>query len=171
MATTPQFYSGPMTVIDFEHDKTHEGRYFSGGYYNSSLANSANQDLLVTTSSNNTFHAQFLIAISGDCTMQIFEGPTTSSGTSVTISNHNRASSKSSDLTVKHTPTVTDAGTQINGTIFLPGGDKHTGGGGSFGFANEFILTKSTSYLLRATNVSGGAIKISVGLFGYHPNL
>ena len=171
MATIPQFFSGPMTVIEYEHDKTHEGRFFSGGYYNSSLADATNQDFLVTTSADNTFHAQFLVAISGDCTMQIFEGPTTSGGTSVSMSNHNRSSSKVCDLTVKHTPTVTGTGTQINGTIFLPGGDKHTGGGGHFGFANEFMLAKSTSYLLRVTNVSGGAIKISVGLFGYHPNI
>jgi len=169
--TIQQFYNGPTTVIEYEHDKTHEGRYFSGGYYNSSLADAANQDLLVTASSSNVFHAQFLVAVSGDCTMMIYEGPTTSAGTSVTMSNHNRSSSKSSDLTVKHTPTVTVTGTQINGTIFLPGGDKHTGGGGHFGFANEFMLAKSTSYLLRVTNVSGGAIKISVGLFGYHPNI
>lgn len=166
-----QFYNGPTTVIDFTHDKTHEGRYFSGGYYNSSLADTSDQDFLVTTSSSNVFHGQFLVSISGDCTMQIFTGPTTSGGTSVTMSNHNRTSSKVSDLTVVHTPTVTGTGTQLNGTIFLPGGDKHTGGGGSFGFANEIIMAKSTSYLLRVTNVSGGAIKISIGFFGYHPNI
>lgn len=166
-----QFFTEVQVAIDYAHQKTHEGRFFSGGYYNSSLANSAVQDLLITTSANNSFHLQPYSAISGDCTMQIFEGPTTSAGTDVTISNHSRSSTKVSDLTVKHTPTVTGTGTQINGTIFLPGGDKHSGGGGKFGFSAEIILAKSTSYLLRITNVSGGAIKASLGIVGYHPSL
>lgn len=166
-----QFYSGTQKVIDYAHNKTHEGRYFSGGYYNSSLADTASQDIGVTVSSSNSFHCKFVASVGGNCTIDIYEGPTYTGGTSVTMSNHNRSSSKSSDLTVVRGPTVTGTGTQFNSTMFAPGGDKHVGPGGDFGFNNEIVLQKGKKYLFRVTNVSGGAIKMSVHLEGYHPEL
>jgi hypothetical protein len=117
-------------------------------------------------------HAKFTVTVTGNSTVQLYEGTTFSvAGAAVSMTNHNRSSSKVFDATVTSGPTVTGVGTQINGTGLIPAGDKHTGGGGEFGFGNEFILAPSTNYLLRTTNVSGGAIKISMSIEGYQPTL
>lgn len=163
-ATTP--------TITYEHKKIHEGRYFSGGHYNSSLADTASQDILIQVSSTSALHAIISATCGGDSTMMIYEGTTFSAaGTAVTMSNHNRASAKSFAGTVTHTPTVTATGTQINGTIFVPSGDKHTTAGASGGFTSELVLSKSTNYLVRVTNNSGAAIKASISIDGYMPDV
>jgi hypothetical protein len=159
------------TTIDYPHQKTHEGRYFSGGYYDSSVANNGTLDLLVQSSSTEYSHIKFSAVSSGNATVQLYTGTTVSAaGTGVTMSNHNRASAKAFSGTVTHTPTVTGVGTQINGTGFIAGGPGG-GEGGDFGFSNEFILDKSTNYLFRVTNVSGSASKISSLIQGYQPTL
>lgn len=149
-------------VIDTYHDLIHKGKYFSGGYYNSALAAAGTLDILIQASSAHYTHAQFVASASGDCTVQLYEDTTFSAaGTAVDMSNHNRSSASVFSGTVTHTPTVTSVGTAINGMMLLPGGTKHSGGGADAGFNNEFVLDKSTNYLLRVTNVSGITIKIS----------
>jgi hypothetical protein len=166
--------ANPMPVIstDSVHDRTHAGQYFSGGHYNGALANNGTLDLLIQNGGASTFHAKFSAQVGGDCTVQIFEGTTFSvAGTAVTMSNHNRASGTAFAGTVTHTPTVTLVGAQVNGTGFAPGGTKHSGSGGEFGFNNEFVLSPTTNYLLRVTNVSGTTIKLSASVEGYQPSL
>lgn len=159
------------TVIDFAHYETHSGNTFSGGYYNSSLADASSIDILIQNGSTSTYHMICAAAVSGTCTMQVFEGATFSNaGTSVTMTNHNRTSAKTFSGTVTHTPTLTGTGTQLNGTQLIPGGDKHSVGV-SGSFTSEIILAKSTNYLVRLTNISGGAIKASAHIEGYQPTL
>lgn len=158
--------------IDYTHHKVHEGKFFSGAYYNSSVANGATIEILIQVGSTSTFHMKFAATAGGDSTVQLYEGTTFSAaGTAVTMSNHNRASANSFSGTITHTPTLTLAGTQINGTGYVTGGDKHTGSGGEFGFNNEFVLSKSTNYLLRLTNNSGSAVKACLAVEGYQPSL
>jgi hypothetical protein len=159
-------------VIDYLHKKVHEGRWFSGGYYNAALADSGNIDLLIQTSSTYAMHMVASAISSGSSTFQIYEGTTFSSaGTAVTMSNHNRSSAKVFSGTVTHTPTITAVGTQINGTGYVPGSTKSSGGGGEFGFQNEFILAASTTYLFRSTNNSGATAKTSIHIECYQPTL
>jgi len=169
-------YPYTQTVIDSVHKHTHEGRYFSGGYYNAAVANGATVDILIQTGTEST-HAKFKAVCGGDSTLQVFEGATFSAaGTGVTMSNHNRDSAKTFDGTVTHTPTVTGTGAQINGTSFIAAGV--SGGGSSSGrgsdsssFASEFILVASTNYLVRITNNFGAATKIEAHMEAYQPNL
>jgi hypothetical protein len=173
MGMMQQFYNKTQVVIDSVHEEVHEGKFFSGGYYNSSVANNAAIDLLVQSSSAHYTHVKMRVAGGGDMTVQIYENATFSSaGTSVTMTNHNRASSKSFSGTVTHTPTITGTGSQINGTSYIPGGPSGGGAGSAhagsdFSYNNEFILDKSKNYLFRITNVSGGAIKMSAAIEGY----
>lgn len=162
----------PSSVgITYEHQKTHEGRYFSGGYYNASVASSGTVELLVQITTE-TWHAKATVAVGGDSTVQIFEGTTFSAaGTAVTMTNHNRASAKTFTGTVTHTPTLTAAGTQLNGTMLIPGGSGGNASGGDIGFENEFVLKASTNYMIRVTNVSTGNVAISVTIEGYQPTL
>lgn len=166
-------FPAPVSVdITYEHDQVHKGHYFSGGVYNASVADGATVELLLQISSTSTFHAKITVAAGGDSTIQIYEGTTFSSaGSAVTMSNHNRSSATSFAGTVTLTPTVTLDGSQINGTGYVAAGSKHSASGGDFGFGSEFILAKSTNYLLRATNNSGGAAKIGVYVEGYMPSL
>lgn len=160
------------TVIDIAHDQVHKGHYFSGGYYNSAVVNAGTVDILIQLNGTSTFHAKLTGTAGGDSTIQIYEGTTFSlAGSAITMSNHNRASTTSFAGTVTSIPTITAVGTQINGTGYIAAGDKHSGGGGDFGFGNEFILAKSTNYLVRVTNNSGSATKIAVSIEGYMPSL
>ncbi|MFA6972401.1 MAG: hypothetical protein WC208_13530 [Gallionella sp.] len=164
--------SGYMPGIDIVHQKVHEGRYFSGGYYNAALVDTGTIDLLVQTSTTNSTHCRVSGYSGGDSLVQIFEAAAFSNaGTAVSISNHNRSSSKVFDGTVTHTPTLTGTGNQLNGTIFIPGGVKAGSSGGSGNFDSEFILAVSQTYLFRITNVSGATKKQSMMLECYQPNL
>jgi hypothetical protein len=167
-----QFPTPTAVTIDYPHQKTHEGRYFSGGYYNASIANGATIELLIQMGAATTWHSKIRASSGGDATVQIFENATFSAaGTSVTVSNHNRSSSKVSDATVTHTPTLTADGTQVNGTILIPGGSTGNSAGGSGGFEDEYILAVSKVYLVRLTNTAGTSEPMSLLVEGYQPTL
>jgi hypothetical protein len=181
LRATPVPISGPLTDtelrassvanIPHEHQKVHEGRYFSGGVYNAALADTTSIEILIQTGAQ-SFHAKLESSASGDSLVYIFEGTTFSAaGTAVVMTNHNRSSAKVFDGTVTHTPTLSTDGTQLSITGYLAAGTKHAGGGGDFGFSNEFILAPNTDYLLRVTNISGGVIKIATSVEGYLPTL
>lgn len=165
--------SSAWNVIDIAHIKVHEGRYFSGGYYNASVAGGGAIDLLIQSSATEDTHVRFHLMTGGDATSQLYEGTTFSAaGTAVTISNHNRQSAKVFSGTVTHTPTVTDVGSQLNGTQFVPGGGGGNAVGGEMpGFLNEFILAASTTYLLRVTNITGNNQAMAVHFECYQPTL
>ena len=162
------YLSSDIVTIDTVHDKLHKGLFYSGGHYSSSVADAATLDVLIQNLTLNT-HVVFNVALAGDFTFTIYETPTFSNvGNAITMSNHNRKSENTFSGTVTHTPTITGTGTQINGTIFVPGGE----GGKAMGslthpFSNEFVLKSNTSYLARITNVSGQTHKGSLTLSSY----
>lgn len=161
-----------QAAIDTVHDQIHKGRYFSGGFYNAAVLNAASIDLLVVLGTTNTFHTLFSGACGGDSVLQIFEDPTYSAaGTAVVMSNHNRSSAKVFDGTVTSMPTITTTGNQVNGTVFVPGGQKAQSSGGSGTFSSEFILKVSTTYLFRLTNIAGATKPVSAMVMGYQPAL
>ena len=169
----PSTASNPAYIsnIDYVHAQTHAGRFFSGGIYNASVANGVSLDVLIQTGVQ-SFHAKFDLVTSGDATVRLYENATFSAaGSAVTMSNHNRSSSKVFVGTVTSTPTITATGTQLNGTGYIPAGMKNQTVGGDFGFSNEFVLKTSTVYLVRLTNDSGATAKMQISVAGYEPNL
>lgn len=163
----------PLVVsIDFIHQKVHEGRFFSGGHYVASVSNNGTLDILFQTDATHTFHGVAEATCGGNALMQMYEGVTFSAaGTAMTLTNHNRNSSKVIPSGVTHTPTITGLGTQLNGTKLIPGGSGGTSSGGTGDFAREFVLKPSTNYLLRITNISGIAQPMSTTIEGYIPDL
>jgi hypothetical protein len=158
--------------IDTVHDRIHQGRYFSGGYYNAAVANNASIDLLLVLGAINNFHCVMSGAAGGDSLLQIYENTTYSAaGTAVGMTNHNRSSAKVFDGAVTSMPTITAVGDQLNSTLFVPGGQKAQSSGGEGTFSSEFVLKLSTAYLFRLTNISGAAKNMSVLLKGYQPIL
>lgn len=155
------------------HQRVHEGRLFSGGYYNNNVADTNSIDVLIQTHATEATHFTVVVSSTGDAEFYLYTGTTFSpAGTAVSMANHNRNSGNTFQGTVTHTPTVTGVGTQLNGTTLIPGGTKSSGSGGSGApFNEEFVLATSTNYLLRLTNVSGGAQKMEISVRTYFPNL
>jgi len=162
--------------IDTVHDRIHEGRYFSGGYYNAAVANNATIQLLLVLGATHSLHAVMKCASGGNSVVELYEDTTYSAaGTAVAMTNHNRSSDKVFAGTVTHTPTITGVGTPLNGTTFVPGG---TGGGmggstpgGSVDFSQELVLAPTKVYLFRITNIAGSTQPMSIQLKGYQPAL
>lgn len=170
--TDTELRASSVPVIAHTHQKVHEGRYFSGGYYNAAVADTASLDILIQTGASSSPHMVFSVASQGDALTYIYEDATFSAaGTTVAMTNHNRNSAKVFDCTVTHTPTITGVGTQLDGTGYSAAGEKNASSGGNFGFSSEFVLAASTTYLFRVTNVSGSACKIAAILEGYQPTL
>lgn len=163
---------GSVRTIDSVHARVHEGRYFSGGYYNLTVADAASIVVLVQTTSV-VLHVKFGGACGGNALATLYEGTTVSNvGTTITMANHNRLSSKIFSGTVTHTPTITGNGTQVNGVQFIPGGSKLAGGGSSFvGFNNEMILAPNTNYSFHVTNISGATNVAQIDMECYTPSI
>jgi hypothetical protein len=99
--------------------------------------------------------------------LEFFEAPTTTAnGTAVANVNHNRNSTKTSDLTVTHTPTVTAAGTAIAPVQYM-GGNENKAAGGANRASVERILKPSTLYLARITS-RAAANPCSLSIEWYH---
>jgi len=171
-AIEAQLTTSDTRVIDSVHQKVHEGRFFSGGYYNPAVADGGRIELLVQVGATYAPHVVVSGASGGDSVMEVFEAPTFSSaGTAVVVSNHNRSSIKTFAGTVTHTPTLLTDGTPLNGAMFVPGGEKAQSTGGSGSFTEEFVLALNTAYLFRVTNSAGAAKKQSIRLAAYQPTL
>lgn len=158
--------------LDQVHSKIHEGVYYMGGHYNSAVAAAANLDVLIITGANYELNFVPNIVVGGDAEFRLYEGTTVSAnGTSLTMFNSKRSSSNTTESSHYHTPTVTGVGTQLGPTHFIPGGSGPFGVGGSGGGpvrdGTEIDLKVSTNYLLRVTNITGGAIPVNIE-YGYY---
>jgi len=169
---TGKVVSGRLYVeaICHAHEQVHSGNFYTVSHIFNNVANSNSAELLIQVGLTLTNHTVFDIACGGDAEFHIFEGPTfSSSGTSVSAVQNNRASTNTSGSTLSHTPTISDAGTTLYET-FVPGGGIFGAGGSDGGpirSGTELILATGTAYLLRVTNTSGGTQDISIGL-GYY---
>lgn len=165
-ATNAELRASSIVTITHEHNKTHEGNFFSCGYYTSSLANNGSLDILIDLDTN-CFHVQASTSAGGDCTIQLYEDTIYTGGNPINVTNHNRISSNTFIGNIVHTPSISNLGNQLNGTGLLLGGSQGKTYGGSFGFANEMVLAPTKNYLYRITNISGGNIKVYIHIEGY----
>lgn len=148
----------PFPMLDVNHLRLHEGRayYVYKQYTKSSpLAVGAHLDIALAWPSGVIPHALFVYQCAGDSEFYIYEGPTTSGGTALTIHRRNRFIETTSSGAAVLNPTVTATGTEIFGE-FIASGQGGTGSGGN-GVTQEFILKPLTTYLFRITNVNSQA--------------
>jgi hypothetical protein len=146
------FISGQaVTSIDQITYKTWQGKYFRCSDLISGLAAQASRDYLVFTSNQNT-HLKYTCANLYDCTMELHETPTvTSGGTKLVVTNTNRVSGDINVTTVYASSTVSVAGTQIS-YRYIPqyiGWDP---------IGSEFVLKQNDVYLLRVTSLTANNI-------------
>lgn len=146
----------PFPIIDVNHLRLHEGRsYYAYKQYTyvAGLAAGASIDIALAFPSGITPHAIFNYGGSGEMEFYVYESPTTSGGTTLTIHRHNRNLNTSSSGAAVVAPTVSNVGTEIFGE-FVPANKQ---GGGDQSYTHEFVLKPLTTYLFRLTNVNAQA--------------
>jgi hypothetical protein len=160
-------------IIDSVHAKVHSGLAYSVSHSFTSVADTTSVDVLITVGSNKYLHSGITITATGTSSVSLYSGATVSAnGTALTAYNLNRASANTTDASWYYTPTVTGTGTALAITL-IPGGEKNQAVGGSAGALSrgaEWILNKSTNYLIRVTNNSGSSATINVGVMYYEAN-
>lgn len=143
--------SDSLPIIDVNHLRLHEGRaYYVYKFFPfaAGLASAASIDIAVAWPAGIQPHAVFSYESSGPAEFFVYEAPTTSGGTAMTIYRRNRVLTTASSGAAVLAPTVTSTGTEIYAE-FVPAGK--AAGGGDYTF--EFVLKPLTTYLFRLTNV------------------
>jgi len=143
----------PFPIIDVNHLRLHEGRayYIYKMYpYATGLSAGASIDIAIAWPSGVTPHVSFQYESPGESEFYLYEEPTTSGGTAMTIYKRNRSVLTSSSGAAVLNPTVSSVGTEIF-SEFIPAGNK---GGGAASYSFEYVLKPLTTYLLRLTNVN-----------------
>lgn len=145
----------PFPIVDVNHLRLHEGRAYYTYRIESSLEVNGNLDIALAFPSGVAPHAIFNYQCGGDSRFYVYEGPTTSGGTSSTIHRRNRILNTTSSGVAVYEPTVTALGTEIFGEI-ITSGQGGTGAGGG-GYTYEYVLKPLTTYLFRLTNINAQA--------------
>jgi hypothetical protein len=159
-----------LAVIDSVHHEVHEGNMFHTEY-SASVNNNNNLDVQITTGANGA-HMTALVAVGGQCLLYLYEAPTTTVGTALTVYNMKRSDTVHvAPFTAVHTPNVGDVGIVplINGRLIPGGATNQTRIGGEGRPNTEWLLAPNTKYLFRVNNNSGGAIIIHVTIEAYTP--
>jgi len=168
--TRKQFDSWTHHVtITSPHDELHRGNGFSLFHDSGSIANNATSEILINVGSTG-LHVQLIADVTDTFLSETFEGTTVSSnGTAKTVFNKNRYSSKTTNASVFHTPTITADGTQIG--CELVGAGKKQGGSSEMTRGDQWIFKSNTTYLVRYTNISGQSNRAVINIEWYEPNL
>ena len=145
----------PFPTVDVNHLRLHEGRAYYVYRVQDTLAVNANLDIAVAWPSGIFPHAVFTYQCGGDSRFYIYENPTTSGGTALTIHRRNRSLVTTSTGAAVYNPTVSALGTEIFGEI-ITSGQGGTGSGGG-GITYEYVLSPLTTYLFRITNTNSQA--------------
>lgn len=143
----------PFPIIDVNHLRLHEGRayYVYKQYpYSSGLGAGLSINIAIAWPSGVTPHLVFAYESPGETEFFMYELPSTSGGTAMTIYRRNRIITTESQGAAVLDPTVSSTGTEIYNE-FIPAGNK---GGGTANYSFEFVLKPLTTYLFRLTNVN-----------------
>lgn len=157
---------GFVPVIEPLHAEIHEGNAYQVCGVDEALADDGTFSSYLSVSAGYEYHATFEAAAGGDGLVRVYEGPTTSGGTSITAINKHRGSLNASTATLFQNRAVTVNGVMLYQT-YLPGGTKQAAQGGSGGERNEFILKGDTDYIFMIIN-RGGAAKIVSGCLTWY---
>jgi len=147
----------PVIVVDVNHQRNHDGRAFFAYKLapdSAPLATGSSIDIVLASPSGIFPHMTVDAMCLGDAELYIYEGTSTTGGTSFTPINRNRnlATSNPSQIAMVINPTVTSVGVEIDAQL-IPGGAGKKSGGGSAG-SLEYVLKPLTNYLFRLTNVN-----------------
>jgi hypothetical protein len=148
----------PMIMVDVNHQRNHDGRaYFAYKLYPTSakLAAGASINIVMASPTGVTPHLTVEAFCQGDAEFYMYEGSSSTGGTSFTPINRNRnyVISNPSQSAMVINPTINSLGTELDAQI-VPGGVGKKAGGGNSGTL-EYVLKPLTNYHFRLTNVNG----------------
>jgi len=148
----------PAIVIDINHQRNHDGRaFYAYKMYpdSSKLAAGASINIVIASPSGIYAHVSVDAMCHGDAELYIYEGTSTTGGTTFTPINRNRNYSVShpSNIAMVINPTVNTLGTELEGKVLAGGEGKKAGGSSEKSL--ELVLKPLTNYLFRLTNVNG----------------
>jgi len=157
-----------LMTIDIGHAKIHLQENYAGSHYFESVATNGVACLHIKISSVKA-HFTFECASSKNGVLRFYENPTLSNdGTLVPTYNSDRSSTYKALSSVYHTPTITNAGTQLY--IESIGGDgvsQNSPVTGRSKHDREFILNTNTSYLIHYTSLSDtNRVSLSMNAYG-----
>jgi len=157
---------GELAVIDYSHEKIHDGVMFMSHYYAGTVAGDGTLIFSVTAGTVSP-HLLFDIGVGGDAHVRVTEGGTISGGTAVTVFNMNRNHVGSCLATCKHSGTLT-GGTVIN-DIFIGGGVGPNSAGGGARASHEIMALTSKTTAIEIVNITS-AYPASIGVVFYEDN-
>lgn len=143
----------PFPIIDVNHLRLHEGRayyVYKLFPYAAGLPAGTSIDIALAWPAGSVPHAQFTYGCAGESEFYVYEAPTTSGGTALTVNRRHRILTTASAAVAVLNPTVTALGTEIL-SDFVPANKQ--GGGAQLSTA-EFVLKPLTTYLFRLTNAN-----------------
>jgi len=148
----------PLIMVDVNHQRNHDGRAFFAFKINptsSKLGAGSSIDIVIASPDGVFPHITVDAFCQGDAELYIYEGTSTTGGTSFTPINRNRnyAVSNPSQVAMVVNPTVSSVGTMLDAQI-VPGGVGHKSSGAGAG-SLEYVLKPLTNYMFRLTNVNG----------------
>ena len=148
-----------LKQIDTDHAYIHEGLFYEA-FLQFTLATTDTKYISLETPDTLYIHYrnEKVVSSADKVTVELFEDAVlnaTPGGTALTPYNHNRLTTHTSGMTVIDAPTVDTEGTKI-AQSFIGGG---TGVGGArqgddTSQANEWVLKRDTTYLIKITNDS-----------------
>jgi hypothetical protein len=151
----------PFPIIDVNHLRLHEGRaYYVYKTHKDSarLAVGASIDIAIAFPEGYAVHAVFDYQCGGEAEMYVYEAPTTSGGTAMSIHRRNRSLLTTSSGAAVLNPTVTSVGTEFYSELITSAeGQGNRSGAGGRGYSFEFVFKPLTTYLFRLTNVNGSS--------------
>lgn len=160
-------------VISQEHERIHSKKGWLVTRKHAALADEASSDIAFTTGANKYPHLRKYVAnaTGGPLDGFLYEVSSISGGTGMTERNCCRPGTTdgSSGVTWVHTPTVASAGTEIEYVLLptLTAIGSNVGGVTGADIGEEWVLKPETTYLLRLTNNSGGAVDVGWHIFYY----
>jgi len=128
------------------------GFHFGLADYQAGVANADKIDFVFTTpTAPKLTHLWYKFSASDGATIELFEAPTVSGGTTITPGNSNLNSANVAATSIVKNPTVTATGTRMAG--YVAGGDKEAG---LASIEDKLILKPVTKYLIRITSLASG---------------
>jgi len=145
-------FGGHEAQISAFRQKMHEGDAFIASVLDTEVdIDSPKYFLIDTTSENQETVVVFSIVTSNETIIEVFEEPTISNnGSSISLFNQNRASSKTTNILCYEDPTVSDDGTEIFIQLLgsSPTNQSQIGALAEF---NALVLDVNQKYIIKVT--------------------
>ena len=122
------------------------------------LVDDGELDILIITPATGAIHLTASATVGGESSVFLFEDTTVSgNGSALAENNRDRQSTSTTGVTTFSGPTITAVGTELwDG--FIEGGGGGNASGGSARGGLGWVLARSSLYMVRLKNLSGGAI-------------